>query len=406
MPTSYFSSQESSLSAKNRARLSNILTTSKERTHEYKKWSENATIIKYRSETQTYDILVSLLNATNSSRKNNRTMRGVKSIIPTESHIFKAGDQVLIGYISDRRESPIILGFRKSPDQSLAGTSAGGEGSSTEPPCDLRCFSVSNLGEIQSIGENTQFECSDNGSGGTGEMRFRVECAVGNVRWKWTGDTACSTADCFAASINLLKNGREFIIKKLACTHSFTSTQAAYCIVRCFRFTDDAAGGSCSVGCNIVYYNCDGNAIAGSTITSSASATGTTCADSAADSLVCENFAENTFEVDHPEAEVSSIYALVPGCQSAPVFPAVEGSDLSDVCGWFSVEYNGQNILLETDAETLASMRANGCCPCSMIDETVVTATDSLGRSCSINLKFKDASVALESTYADGTCGS
>ena len=85
------------------------------RTQNYRKWSENATVVRYDSDNDSYDIVITVTQGivNNQGQKNSRTMHGVRSILPTNVHQFKEGERVLIGYINERRESPVILGLRR-----------------------------------------------------------------------------------------------------------------------------------------------------------------------------------------------------------------------------------------------------------------------------------------------------
>jgi len=91
------------------------VVVNKDRTNTYKRWSEKATIVAFHDDIETYDIVVSTISYSGSSAavsKVNRTIRNVRSIIPSTIYIFKAGEVVLIGYVSERRESPVILGLK------------------------------------------------------------------------------------------------------------------------------------------------------------------------------------------------------------------------------------------------------------------------------------------------------
>jgi hypothetical protein len=392
-----FPTSEDLTSARARTMLNIELGANKERTHVYKRWSEKATIVKYNANNDTYNIIVSALNVSSATQKSNRVIRDVKAILPSSTHQFNPGDSVLIGYETDKRESPVILGLRKgSGSQTSAGGGGGGVATpSITPPCDLRA--LDDDGNVLTSGESIICDCTEKGAAGTMGCCVRVECAVGNVHWAWTGQNQCGTTlGCFSSSIEEKTNSRKFCIVKGICTHEDPSTgspytifQAASALVRCFRFDSVSGGGSCMSGCNISYFNCDGDEI-GAIAKISFCAFGGDCRGDQPVGPVadcCVNPAlvhESTYG-----SEVSNIAALIPSCGSEAQDPPVTANDLADRCGWFEYQEEGQNVELETSAAVLTSMRANGCCPCTISDGTSITARDATGRSIIINVKVQ-----------------
>jgi len=91
-----------------------IINTYRENTNRqsnYRQWSERATIVSYDAATQTYDIVVTAIGPTGQQVSNtNRALRRIKSLLPTDLRTFSPGDSVLVGYVSEQREHPIILG--------------------------------------------------------------------------------------------------------------------------------------------------------------------------------------------------------------------------------------------------------------------------------------------------------
>jgi len=77
----------------------------------YTKWSERAVVVGYNSENQSYDIVVTTERLVGVNKRTlNRTIRRVKSIFPSDVDTFLPGTAVLVGYVSDKREHPVILG--------------------------------------------------------------------------------------------------------------------------------------------------------------------------------------------------------------------------------------------------------------------------------------------------------
>lgn len=85
------------------------------RESDYRQWSERATISGYNAATQSYEIVVTAVGPTGVEiSSTNRTLRQVKSLFPTDVAVFNPGDSVLIGYVSEKKEHPIILGLGDS----------------------------------------------------------------------------------------------------------------------------------------------------------------------------------------------------------------------------------------------------------------------------------------------------
>jgi len=88
-----------------------LFTESDLRGANYTQWSERAIIVGYNGDTQTYDVVISTERLAGVSKRTlNKTIRNVKSTVPGELATFSPGDLVLVGYINDAREHPIIIG--------------------------------------------------------------------------------------------------------------------------------------------------------------------------------------------------------------------------------------------------------------------------------------------------------
>ena len=86
-----------------------IFRRTQRRESNYRQWSERATVVSYDSETASYDVMISNAGPPGSDiSSTNRTIRRVKSLSPDT--IFNSGDAILIGYVSEQKEHPIILG--------------------------------------------------------------------------------------------------------------------------------------------------------------------------------------------------------------------------------------------------------------------------------------------------------
>lgn len=382
-----FATSEDIVSVRARTMFNIELNANKEQTHTYKRWSEKATVVKYNSKVDTYNIIVSALNVSSSAQKSNRVIRDVKAIIPSKTHQFSPGDSILIGYESDKRESPVILGLRKSNSSQIT-VNGGGGGLSTPsitPPCDLRF--INDDGETISTGGQIICNCSVADATGLLSCCLRIECAVGTVKWAWTGATGCLTSDCFNSAITTATNSRKFCISKGVCTPidpdtglPFLASQATTALVRCYRAAANPT--NCNSGCNVFYYNCAGGVVSSKV---SFCTTGGACGSFGPNLGCCQD--PSITQDDIHDTSTSDIAALIPACGNQVTGSLVTGNDLAEQCGWYDWQNSGTNILLVTDADVLAVMRANGCCPCTTVDNTTVTARDETGRSITVTVK-------------------
>jgi len=94
------------------AGIDETLTGREQREDNYRKWAERAVVVGYNSENQTYDIVVTTERLVGANKRTlNKTIRRVKSLLDNSIRTFLPGEAVSIGYVSDKREHPIILGL-------------------------------------------------------------------------------------------------------------------------------------------------------------------------------------------------------------------------------------------------------------------------------------------------------
>jgi len=109
-----------------------FITDKQQRTN-YHKWSERAIIVGYNGDTQTYDVVITTERLAGVSKRTlNKTIRNVKSTIPPGSLTFSPGDSVLVGYVSEKREHPVIIGGGGNVVQEAAVVTIGGSESVVE----------------------------------------------------------------------------------------------------------------------------------------------------------------------------------------------------------------------------------------------------------------------------------
>ncbi len=92
----------------------------------YRTWSERAVIVGFNAESQTYDIVITTEKTLgNNIRTLNRVIRQVKAIIDPNTDIFLPGESIIVGYVDDRREHPIIVGLGDSSDHNCVKVTLG-----------------------------------------------------------------------------------------------------------------------------------------------------------------------------------------------------------------------------------------------------------------------------------------
>jgi len=94
------------------AHIDDALVGREQREDNYRRWSERAVVVGYNSENQSYDIVVTTERLVGANKRTlNKTIRRVKSILDATVRVFLPGEAVTIGYLSDKREHPVILGL-------------------------------------------------------------------------------------------------------------------------------------------------------------------------------------------------------------------------------------------------------------------------------------------------------
>jgi len=108
------------------ASIDEALVGREQREDNYRKWSERAVVVGYNSENQSYDIVVTTERLVGANKRTlNKTIRRVKSILDSTVRVFLPGEAITIGYLSDKREHPIILGLGDNVVQTPAKVTLG-----------------------------------------------------------------------------------------------------------------------------------------------------------------------------------------------------------------------------------------------------------------------------------------
>ncbi len=92
----------------------------------YRTWSERAVVVGFNAESQTYDIVITTEKTLgNNIRTLNRVIRQVRASIEPQIRTFLPGESIIVGYVDDRREHPIIVGLGDSSDHNCVKVTLG-----------------------------------------------------------------------------------------------------------------------------------------------------------------------------------------------------------------------------------------------------------------------------------------
>lgn len=382
---------DSSRSGENASRdlFHQSISSSKDRTHTYKRWSEKASILAFNEDTETYDIVITTITYTGTSsavNKVNRTVRNVRSIIPTIVYTFKPGEIVLIGYISERRESPVIMGLKAAKTNKIINSSINiGNDTPLAQKCALQVLYRQAGEEDQDVTfeEALLAECSEFSSLGTTEINLRAKCAVGKITWDWSVP-GCTFADGTTAwqTSNQGLNNTDVRFYK-APGNGPSLTRICYDQVSCVRFRDFGSG-SCRSLSDVKYFNAAGTNIGGN---SCACSFGGTCASCAAVSCsCCTAFAPSCPECGYDISSCADSDASIPQL-------SVSGGDpvgFAYQLGFSGYEFEGGFLDDVLTAEEQEENKSNGCCVCPVADRSILSLTDEGGNSWSIVVRIQN----------------
>ena len=164
----------------------------------YRTWSERAVIVGFNAETESYDIVITTEKTLGDNiRSLNRTIRSVKAVIDPNTDIFLPGESVIVGYVDDRREHPVIVGLGDSSGHTcikvtlgVTSTTPTVEGpvapSISEPefniffPLGITCLDPNVLGESGPAGGTCTIDCS------VADPEIRFTAQFGQPPYTWT----------------------------------------------------------------------------------------------------------------------------------------------------------------------------------------------------------------------------
>lgn len=367
------------------------VTQNKERSSVYRRWSEKATIVSYNENLETYDIVITSVSYTNNETqvsKVNRTMRNVRAIIPASVYIFKPGEVVLIGYVSERRESPVILGLKaaKASQTTTIVTDGDGLTDGIVPACTLSVISEITGEEVGGVSEFV-VECINTfGVAGTFQIPLKAICNVGPVIWSWDVTDCVYTNgrkafDLIAVGVN----NQDATLTKNTGPSTNDLDHPCTAFTACARYKN-GVGLGCSFDTEAHYYN-----YAGQTITiksrQCASFFGGTCED--CDAITCPICTDGLEETIGPNCP--SCYAELVGCDDIANIPTVTQNWLTTMYGegygFWQPTGGEMDYELTAEEQTANIDGTHGCCNCSDADRSIVTVTDDIGQSFSITIR-------------------
>jgi len=391
-----------------------LFTESDLRGANYTQWSERAIIVGYNGDTQTYDIVISTERLAGVSKRTlNKTIRNVKSTVPGELATFSPGDLVLVGYINDAREHPIIIGGGGTVVQEPAivtigsGTSeveGGGlelEGGPGSPGfIELNCtgFLVDTL-----TGSTTTvtLDCDDLDANGCFQANIEapVNCGCGVYEWSMSGGLAGVTngegaAISQVATLNTSGPG-DFVLKICPPTNNTGVSGDAWKVISArsdarngdscpppdnvCECTATRTIGECTAGCDDIF----SNVVPGNCVVGGSPANGPGCGPDvpcASVAVVCHG--NSTLKLACCDGITGNATPCGPfKCQDF----GAGGGGPSDIC--IAAKETGIGTFCDLRTE---SMINQGCAPCRLLmRDQIVTSTDACGRMLSLEVNVE-----------------
>jgi len=364
--------------------------TDKERKSDYRKWSERAIIVGYNGDTQTYDIVITAEKLIGNNKKTlNKTIRNVKSTLPGIT--FSPGDLVLVGYIRDQREHPIILGAGGIVTQEAATVTIGesesvveGGGPEITPPSENPGFLNLNCeGElIDSLTGSTTtltIDCTNLDILGCAEAEIEAptDCGCGVYDWTVSGVSGLTITDQgasaqaiagFTTTVSLLNSAGTKVKICPQIPKGGSGVLSHYYTARAQDSNNCANFGtvcySVSFDCQDVFLNTNGS-----------------------DTFFCQCKPGVCPPTQTGGSQCATSLANFPACQSPGTQSCVGLCDPPfGAVGFFNFGIRTR-FGITTSCRTQALINS-GCAPCSVeMNDSIITATDACGRMISLTIE-------------------
>ncbi len=329
---------------------------SRDRDSKYRQWSEAAVVIGVNADTLSFDIVVtSKIKSGNDFKILNRTIRNVKTLQGFREGLFAVGDSVLIGYIQEKREHPIILGFGDNVTQrSVEVTLPDGvdpaiiEGDNVfnpaqQPACDLKVTDV-NTGSTTVL----TIDCGNLDIEGCFRQRIRATCGCGTIDWTTSGSAGLTNGDLSSFGPN------ETTLK--VCPPPNSGGFPGVTAFHHFGWHQCTPSGNNAVAWG--EFDCD------------------------SDEIMCTQPKQNG--PNYNESTCSP--CLLSACNAGSGHPDVMPTTQQGPCPQPTLCPADLFDHVICDSRTQAMKDAN-CAPCGLIEDALITATDQCGNSITIGLK-------------------
>jgi len=397
-----------------------FITDKQQRTN-YHKWSERAIIVGYNGDTQTYDVVITTERLAGVSKRTlNKTIRNVKATIPPSSLTFSPGDSVLVGYVSEKREHPVIIGGGGNVVQDAAVVTIGSstsevEGGSPELTGEEGFSEPSEpilFGLVDSVTGSTQsytVDCDDIAGDGFFTSELIIQAGFAPFTVAVTNfPVGCTVTSEVVGTRVRLKQPNSVGTTALAFIKSAYEVPCAGIFPACGTDpgNDGLVIGTHETNFHRVAYNCNGDLMSLSpsdpcdfrSITLPFTKTMIFNEFSCTGEITCESLRDKNGLSSDPEdpnsGPLQRRFAVTGGVTNPDEVP----SGFS--CVVFSC-VNKQNFDLSTDPckfardfgvprdERSAAQIAAQCCPCTQLGTILVTVTDSVGDIATVDAVIK-----------------
>jgi len=354
------------------AHIDEALVGREQREDNYRKWSERAVVVGYNSENQSYDIVVTTERLVGANKRTlNKTIRRVKSILDSTVRVFLPGEAVTIGYLSDKREHPIILGLGdnvvQTPSKVTLGPTLNVEGpTNTIDPDPEDQFNVSFPLQIVCSSDTIPgLTCTIDCGSLSPEITFRATGGVPPFTWTNTDPReGCpfggESGPIFGPPVADGAGDSRYVVTAPFNAGGFAGTVASYYVGKCSDPPDcDRITPVC---CALTKFDCDDNNF-GNIASNTCKCEPNICPPVLTGATLCIGLPH----ICHQGGGGSGIQCGVPQCPSPGGFTALIDFMVETRAGLF------------TDCRTTA-MEDAACCPCGMsFQDFLVTVTDAIG---------------------------
>jgi len=364
------------------ARFDEIFVGRENRKSDYRTWSERAVVVGHNVENNSYNVVITTEKTLGDNvRTTNRVIRNVKSVLRPGVKTFFPGESIVVGYVDDRREHPIIVGEGDSAGHTCIKVTLGITSNipeiegPTAPslvapefnvffPLEISCFDPNVLGAESQTGLTCTINCTKS------VPEIRLTAVFGKPPYTWTlpltGPAGCSFGGVGGPGLGPPTpdsvNDSRLVIT--APSNSGGSSLATKLFGFAFSKFSPVCVCTQSNGCSETF-DCDGNFLAATSSVSGA------CASVPS---VCDRFPSAAAACPDPTV------CITPACDPA------NGPGGFGPCDNNEDLHRFDNVLI-CDVRSQSTIDA-GCCPCELaFNDLVVTVSDAAGTMISMTIK-------------------